>query len=158
MKNLKLIVIAFCLSGYVLAEAQEVIATGGDFHSNANGSVSSTIGQPIGETFTGTVNVLTQGFQQEKLLVTAIKELPGLTYSISAFPNPTRDLITIKVENSKDEVFSYGLYGLTGKLIQQNQFECPETEISISHLASSTYFVKIYSNQKEVKSFKIVKQ
>lgn len=158
MKKLKLILFALCLLGFKAAVAQEIFATGGDYYKNANGSVSVTIGEPIGDTFVGTVNILTQGFQQTKLAVNAIYELPGLTYSISAFPNPTKDIVTLKAENSIGVTFWYFLYDSNAKLILQNHFNNGETEISFGPLEKSTYILKIYTNQQEVKSFKIVKK
>jgi hypothetical protein len=158
MKKTLKILIAFCLFGYGALRAQEIITPSGDYFSNSNGSLSSTIGEPINETLTGSENVITQGFQQSKLTITSVNELPNLDYTITAFPNPAKEHVKIKCDSQKNENLSYELYDNSGKLLQKKQFDGSETEISFSNLKPSDYYIKIDSGQKEVKVFKIVKQ
>jgi hypothetical protein len=158
MKKTLKILIAFCLFGYGALKAQEIITPGGDYFSNSNGSLSSTIGEPINETFTGSVNVITQGFQQSKLTVFSVYETndPGL--SISAFPNPVKDYVKIIVKSEKKMSLTNDLYDNSGKLIMTRHFEGSETEISFSDLNPGIYFIKVIWKQKEVKIFKIIKK
>jgi hypothetical protein len=138
--------------------AQEIITPIGDFFTNSSGSMSSTLGEPVNETFSGSLNVLTQGFQQSKLTITSLKELPNLDYTIIAFPNPAKEYVTIKSTSKKNENLLYEIYDNSGKLLKKKQFDGSETQISFCDLKPSDYYVKVISGQKEVKVIKIVKQ
>lgn len=158
MKQILKILIAFFLFGIGTTRAQEIITPGGDYFSNSNSSMSSTIGEPISETFAGSENLITQGFQQSKLTIIAIRELPGLSRTITAFPNPAKEYVKIKTDNLEKEKLWIELYDNSGKLLQKKQFDGSETEISFSSLKPATYHIKVISGKKEVKIFKIVKQ
>lgn len=69
MKNILSLLIALSVSFSVAGQtlSPEVNASAGDFYSNANGSLSITIGETVIETFFGTNTILTQGFQQPLL-------------------------------------------------------------------------------------------
>jgi hypothetical protein len=151
------ILILYILTGFGKITAQEVLTTAGDSYTNANGSVSYTIGEPVIETFTGGNNILTQGFQQTNLLVTSIDEFPGLDYEISAFPNPAAEFVKLKIGKENIAGMQYMLYDLNGNLLIKNTLEGTETEIPFIYLSPAEYILKVSDNNKEVKSFKIVK-
>lgn len=142
---------------YGISGAQEVITTNGDYFSNSNGSLSSTIGEPITETFKGTENIITQGFEQSRLEIISINELPKSAYSVYAFPNPVKEFVTIKCDSKKNDFLLYELYDNSGKLLQKKQFDSPQTQISFRDLKPSDYYIRIFSDQLEIKAFKIVK-
>jgi hypothetical protein len=158
MKQTLKILIALFLFGYGALKAQEIITPNGDYFSNSNGSLSTTIGEPITETFTGSVNVITQGFQQSKLTVFSVFDYPEPGISISAFPNPVKDYVKIVVKTESLVSLTSNLYDNSGKLILIKQLEGSETEISFSKLNPGTYFIKIILEKKEVKIFKIIKK
>lgn len=147
----------YILIGYGKINAQEVVSSAGDSHSNANGSVSYTIGEPVIETFSGGNNILTQGFQQSNLMITAIEELPGLNFEISAFPNPATDIVKLRIGKESIAGMQYMLYDMSGNLLLRNGLEGTETEIPFSDFFPAEYILRISDNRKEVKSFKIVK-
>src|SRR5210317_1604377 len=66
MKRFSLLILAISISVGVFSQtlSPEVNASGGDYHTNANGSLSITIGETVIETFVGANSILTQGFQQ----------------------------------------------------------------------------------------------
>jgi len=161
--------IAFLLSGIAI-QAQEVVTTAGSNGETSSGSLSWTVGEPVIETITDGTNTLTQGFQQSKLTVTAVFELPGLDFTISVFPNPASDFLTVKVENNdKLTGLMYYLYNINGKLLLLKQIEGNETTISMIHFKPSTYILKVYyagrngptmvtKDNKEIKTFIIIKK
>jgi len=151
------ILILYILTGFGKIIAQEVITTAGDSYSNANGSVSYTVGEPVIETFTGGNNILTQGFQQTNLTVTAIDELTGLNFEISAFPNPATDIVKLRIGKESFVGMQYRIYDMNGNLVMQNRLEGIETEIPFKDLSPAEYILKVNDNSKEVKSFKIAK-
>ena len=65
MKNLRKVLIAFCLFGYGTAiQAQEAVAAAGGEATGSGGTVSYTIGQINYTTNTGAGGTITQGVQQ----------------------------------------------------------------------------------------------
>jgi len=159
-KPLKISFIAigcFILTGYGTINAQELISTAGNSHSNTNGSISYTIGEPVIETFAGANNILTQGFQQSNLVVTAIDELPGLDFEISAFPNPATEIVKLRIGKESAIGMQYMLYDMNGNLLMKNRLEGTETKIPFSDLSAAEYILIVSNQDKELKSFRIVK-
>ena len=145
-------------------QAQESVnATGGDA-SGSGGSASYSVGQVAYQTQTGTNGSVAEGVQQpyEILVVTGFEEAKGINLSISAYPNPTTDYITLiiddNVQTSHDlSQLSFQLYDMNGKLLQSEKITGNQTSIVMSNLVSATYFLKVISGSKSVKEFKIIK-
>ncbi len=152
---LLLLLTALCAT---LLQAQEVIATSGDYYENTSGSLSWTISESVSETFENTNNILTQGFHQSRLTVTSINEITGPDFVINAFPNPAAEFVTLKVDSKKTENLWYKLFDINGELLLHKKVKSNETEIPFSSYAHSTYFVKVLDNSKVLKIFKIVKK
>lgn len=102
---------------------------------------------------------MTQGVQQpyEIFVVTGIEEETGINLMCSLYPNPATNFLTLKFENCDIENLSYGLYDVNGKLLENKIIEGNETSIIMSILTPAAYFLKVIQNNKEVKTFKIVK-
>jgi len=98
-KKLKLSVILLLGLGLTGLQAQTSInATDGNA-SGSGGSVSYSVGQVVYTTNTGTTGSVAQGVQQpfEILVVTGLEEAKGINLSVSAYPNPTTDYLTLEV-------------------------------------------------------------
>jgi len=143
--------------------AQEATTTaGGEASSGGGGTVSYTVGQVVYTTNTGTNGSVAQGVQQpfEISVVTGIEEAKGITLQCSAYPNPTTDFLTLKVDASTSlsiQSMEYQLFDINGKLLENKKVEDDETSIVMSNLVPATYFLKIIQNNKEIKTFKIIK-
>jgi len=137
--------------------AQQVVATAGATSQTASGGISYTIGEIVTETFTASGTTLTQGFQQTKLVITAINVITDLGYTIEAFPNPATDFVKLSVSSDKVKGLRYVLYDINGKTIAIKQLESTETSVPFSGLSCASYILKVFNGQKEVKSFKIIK-
>ena len=158
-KRLKLSAILLLGLGLTGLQAQtSVNATGGDA-SGSGGSASYSVGQVVYITNTGTNGSVAQGVQQpfEISVVTAIEEAKGINLSVSAYPNPTTDYLTLSIEELEISNVSYQLYDMNGKLIQSEKIIGNQTSIVMSNLVPATYFVKVIQGNKEVKTFKIIK-
>lgn len=138
--------------------AQQVISSTGGNGSNGAGSMSYTLGELVIDTQTSGSNALTQGFHQPKLTITAISELPGPSFSITAFPNPASDLVTLKAEKGETEKLGYALLDFQGKLLFKGNLLNGEVQIPFSTLPAATYILKIVKEGKDIKTMKIVKQ
>ncbi|MFA5818661.1 MAG: T9SS type A sorting domain-containing protein [Bacteroidales bacterium] len=155
MRTILLFLIVTCCSRLL---AQQVVATAGSTLGNANGSISYTIGEGVTQTLTKGDKTLTQGFHQTIVTVNAISELKDLEFSISVFPNPTSDVLTLKVDKENVWGFQYLLFDMNGKLISRKNLESAETNVPVDQLTEGFYIIKVQDGTKELKMFKIIKQ
>jgi hypothetical protein len=158
-KKLKLSAVLLLGLGLTGLQAQtSVNATGGNA-SGSGGSASYSVGQVVYTTHTGTSGSVEQGVQQpfEISVVTGIEEAKGINLSVTAYPNPTTDYLQLKVESEKLKDLSFQLYDMNGKLLQSEKITGNQTSIAMSSLVPATYFVKVIQGNKEVKTFKIIK-
>lgn len=74
-----------------------------------------------------------------------------LSFSMSVFPNPSKDLINIKFNKVKNSPL-ISIFDVTGKLIQKNQFNGTFTqlELPIHNLTKGTYFRGLEEGQKQL--------
>ncbi len=90
-------------------------------------------------------------------VVTAIEESKGINLKVSAYPNPTIDYLTLSVADFDATKLSYQLYDIGGKLLRSEKITSTQTSIVMSNLLPATYFVKIIGSNKELITFKIIK-
>jgi len=135
---------------------QVLSASGGDA-TGIGGSVAYSVGQIVYTTSTGTTGSVAQGVEQAyEIYSVGIKET-SLNISLSIFPNPTSDFLTLKVEDYNNEALSYNLIDEQGKLILSEQITNQETQVSMSVLARGSYFINIVQSNKKIQTFKIIK-
>lgn len=161
-KRLKLSAVLLLGLGLTGLQAQESVPATGGNASGSGGSASYSIGQMVYTTNTGTNGSVAQGVQQpyEISVITGIEEAKGISLNCSAYPNPTIEFITLKVDASATlsiQLLSYQLYDISGKLLENKKIEGNETSIVMSNLVPASYFVKVIQGNKEVKTFKIIK-
>jgi hypothetical protein len=145
------------MSSIMLMAQKGTVASGGNA-LGTGGSASYSIGQTDYITASGAGGTITQGIQQpyEIYVITGI-ETYGINLSLSVYPNPTTDLVTLSVKNTSTEKMSYILSDVQGKIIRKEKLTDNETSIFMADLRKSTYLVKVLNNNKEVKTFKIIK-
>jgi hypothetical protein len=160
MKKPFISIIIFCLFGYVTSlQAQSTIPASGGNASGGGGTVSYTVGQIVYTTNTGTNGTSAQGVQQpyEISVVTSVENDEEVTLECSVYPNPTTDFLTLKIINCDKEKLSYKLYDINGNLIENQNVTGKETQITMENRVSGTYFIKVTDNNKDLKTFKIIK-
>ena len=159
-KNVKLITALMFGLGLTGLQAQNAIpASGGDVISSG-GSVSYTIGQVVYTTSTSVSNGSVAGGVQQPFEISVISgfdEAKSITLQCTAFPNPTTDYFTLKVIDYQLTTLNFQLYDINGKLIETKKVESNETTLDIKNLVPAIYFLKITDNNKELKTFKIIK-
>jgi hypothetical protein len=158
-KKLKLSAVLLLGLGLTGLQAQTSInATGGNA-SGSGGSVSYSVGQVVYTTNTGTNGSVAEGVQQpfEISVVTAIEEAKGINLSVTAYPNPTTNYLTLEVPDFQLFPFTFHLYDMNGKLLQNEKITGNQTSIVMSNLVPANYFVKVIQENKEIKTFKIIK-
>ena len=160
MKKFNFALVAFCLFGFGIAiRAQNAIPASGGNATGSSGSVSYTVGQVLYNTISGTNGTVAQGVQQpyEISVITAIKNAEEINLQCIVYPNPTRGIVKLVIRTKDFDNLRFQLYDLNGIRIQDKKIESEETEILMDSLLPSTYFLKILSSNKEVKTFKIIK-
>jgi hypothetical protein len=143
--------------GITLQAQQANTASGGDA-SGIGGTVAYSIGQVVYITNSNVSGTLSQGVQQAyEIFTLGIKE-SELNISLSAFPNPTSDNLTLQIKNYNNEKLSYQLFDMQGKLLNNEQITGQQTQINIESYPIATYFVHVRNQEnKHVSSFKFIK-
>ena len=158
MKNNTLLILSFLFSFSLNAQTshQVLSATGGDA-TGSGGSVAFSVGQIVYTTSTGTTGSVAQGVEQAyEISSVGIKET-ALNISLSVFPNPTSDYLTLKVEDYNNEALSYHLIDEQGKLVLNEQITNQDTQVAMSTLARGIYFINVLQANKKIQTFKIIK-
>jgi hypothetical protein len=136
-------------------------AAGGNA-SGSGGSISYSVGQIDYRTKSGTGGVITEGVQQPyeiTEITTGINE-PTNTSSFSAvaFPNPTSGTVELQISSSTgSDQFTYELFDINGNSIKQGSITGNTARINMASLSGGTYFLRVVSSDKAVKTFRIIK-
>ena len=161
MKQLKLKLIALLLFGFSLTglQAQEAFSASGGEAAGSGGSVSYSVGQLVNTTNYGENGSVAQGVQQpyEISIIVGLEEAKGIELKCSAYPNPTTDLLKLKIENYDLDDLTYFLFSMNGNLLEHHKIIERETSIPMISYLRGTYILKVVSNNKEAKTFTIIK-
>lgn len=157
MKQLILNIVFLLFSTQVLFSQETVLSAGRDANGSG-GSASYSVGQVVYITNFGVSASIAQGVQQpyEISIISEVIE-SNIYIGITAYPNPTRDFLTLKIENLDLRNLSYEIYNIEGKLVDNNLIKNKLNLIKISSLPKSIYFLKVLENEQAVKTFKIIK-
>jgi hypothetical protein len=148
--------IGFLSAGFAQAQ-QSANAAGGDA-TGSGGSVAYSVGQVVYTANNGPTGTVSQGVQQAyEIFLIGINETE-LNNSLSVFPNPIVDNLTLQISDYNNEKLSYRLFDLQGKLLSKGQIIDQQTQIKTASLPPATYFIEVLNQEnKQVQSFKIIK-
>jgi len=137
--------------------AQQTIATSGSNATGSGGLVSYTIGQVFYTTYTATAGSVAQGVQQAFDFSTLGIENNLINLALIAFPNPTSNMLTLKVKEYSLDNMYFQLYDIQGRILVHKKINTEATQIPMQNLAPATYFLRIANQNKILKIFKIIK-
>jgi hypothetical protein len=128
--------------------------------SNTANTVSTTVTPTITSNYTVTVsNGTCTANATVSVTVNACIGIEELSSNgISIYPNPTIDKLNIAINADLVSITSVSIYDALGKLVMTEKLNTELTTIRTSNLDSGVYFVKITSNNREIKIGKLVKQ
>ncbi|MBR5984481.1 MAG: T9SS type A sorting domain-containing protein [Bacteroidales bacterium] len=153
--------ILFCvLMTSIGAYAQSAVSASGGESLGSGGTACYTIGQTFYSANVGTNGQVSEGVQQayEIYDVTEVQNPIALGISLSVFPNPTNDFLTLRIDGDYIDGLDCTMYDISGKEIMEWQISSSETNIDMQSLPSATYFVRVTKEKNEVKTFKVVKK
>ena len=119
----------------------EVMATAGAHFAIPSIQISWTLGEPITQTLTNSSAQLTQGFQQSNISVVGTSDY-DFSYSVSAFPNPTIDVVRIVLSDNVSEG-SLSIVDPTGKTILVKDITESEFQLDFAGYAQGTYLLNL---------------
>lgn len=145
----------FCFG---IIRAQESVNSGGNDAFGTGGSMAYTFGQVAYTNQEGTSGIVQQGVQHayEIYSIGVINE--ELSYSLTLFPNPTVDAVTLKINEEFPENLRLELFDLNGKKVMNKQITDSLTLIDMSGFAPSVYILHVINSSQKVQSFKIIKK
>ncbi|RYZ33258.1 MAG: T9SS type A sorting domain-containing protein, partial [Sphingobacteriales bacterium] len=94
-------------------------------------------------------------FNYSQIVTATVKDANA--FSIEAFPNPVKDVVTVKVYGSAGANATVSLTDVTGKVIRVAEIKGQTASFDMNSLASGFYLIK-YSDNIRNESIKISKQ
>ena len=152
-----ILVIMLFLNGITLNAQESVTAAGGNAESNS-GSVSYSVGLVVYTTTIEADGSVARGLQHAYEIYSLDVDEMIKNISLSVFPNPTSDFLTLRIPDDNIEKISYQLYDLTGNLIESRSIHSDQSLIDMSKLSSAVYFIHILKGNERIQSFKVIKK
>ena len=136
---------------------QNTVTTGSDA-STTDGSISYSIGQIDYISSSNANTFINQGVQQPFEIVTLSgNEIKDIQISAEVYPNPSVNHLIISLQNYNYENLYYRLFDIRGREIIGDKIANSETIVNMQPYASAAYILKLVENNKEIKTFKILK-
>lgn len=147
-----------CLAAPLFIKAQETVSSAGGNATGSGGNVSYSIGQVFYNYESGLTESVQKGVQQPyEISNIASTEAVSPSYTCELYPIPSTNFIELKTGSEMPVDLSYEVYDLSGKIIMSQQVNSLLTVIPIENIPASVYFLKVINKQKEIRTFKIIK-
>ena len=155
MKKIITLIIFGC--SIISIQAQQTTVSAGGDASGIGGTFSYSIGQVVYTYNYGTDVIVAQGVQQPFEISILGLDNYHINLVMQTYPNPTKDYLVLNVHALDLSNMIFQLYDVNGRLIETRTMFSPIETICMMNLPSSVYVLKVINNNKEVKSFKIIK-
>ena len=166
-RTIALLIVGILLTGF--AKAQVSTNASGGNAEGIGGTINYSIGQMTYSTYSGISGNIAQGVQHAYEIFPIKPEQTYSKISVSIFPNPTEDYLTLDVSDFKNEKLLYQLYDMEGRLLQYGVIISNQTILEMKSLAAAVYIVKVYAtgengryeindSKENIKVFKIIKK
>ncbi|EAQ41062.1 T9SS type A sorting domain-containing protein [Polaribacter sp. MED152] len=154
----KKILLLFILSFSISTFSQTTNSSSGGT-ATGNGSATYTVGQTIYTTNIGNNGSVSQGIQQSlEIFVLSNKDFKELNLNAFTYPNPTKDKITLEISNVDLQNLSYVMYDIKGRTLLKGVIKGKSTNIMMKDYAAGVYLLKVNQQNKELKTFKVIKK
>jgi hypothetical protein len=173
MRKFTLSLCMFFACGVIQAQTSiqlspNVISSSGGFFENSAGKLSYTVGEmTMVQTFTGTNNILTQGFQQAFDYGVAVQEPTKDNVTFGIYPNPSSGHVYIVLNAKTNTIVDLRLIDAVGKTVASDHFNHSAGVNSYSYnwnnLSNGMYMIEVTStdpltnrSQKSMKKINII--
>ena len=141
-----------------LLKAQTAVLVTGSTASGADGSVSYSVGQAAYSQKGANLEVM-EGVQHAyEITILDVDDESVLEKNILLYPNPVRDFLNVDFGNESYQNSSYSLYDAQGKLLKAGKLAQKKTELNMTTLPASVYIIQIFQDNRDIKTFKIIKK
>ncbi len=140
--------------------AQTSVNSSGGNSSGTEGSVSYSVGQVVNNICSGSSGSVHEGIQLPwEISVISGVERTDINLNLVAYPNPTTNDLFLTLDRL-EQVSStyYAVFDNAGKMLSNNKIIDRSTTISMRGLPIGIYYLKIFQNEKDIKTFKIIKK
>jgi hypothetical protein len=147
---------------YAQSNAPQSVNSSGAKMSQSNGSLSFTVGELVVLNLTDSEgNILGGGFTAGATLTTlSIQETDASVLDVSVFPNPTSDLVNIRINHSSIEQVVVCITDLQGKEVYNGKYAGISNTFGINTAAyaTGTYVLSLKNlNNQVLGTYKIIK-
>lgn len=146
------------LAAFPLAAQQHTVASGGEA-SGIGGTVSFTVGQIETTTASDASASVAEGVQQpyEISLSTGLEE-SSADFSVQVYPNPSSNEIMVCTDRQDRSGLRCRLVDMNGKLLGEQQMLASPVIFPVQALASGTYRITVYDQNKILTAFTVIKK
>ena len=158
--NYYLFILFLTSISFVKSYSQESVTASGGNATGTGGTASYSIGQTTFTSQTSSGGLITLGVQQPYEIVTLGNEdFAKINLVMSAYPNPTIDVLHLMVGDDKWTDLSFQLFDMNGKTVSKLQkMTTSKTSVSMQELQRGIYFLTITNGLNTIKIFKIIKK
>ena len=150
----KKIFTTMAIAAAVASFGQNAISAAG-FEATGDGTLSATIGQTAFVAVANENGSISQGVQQAYEITTETG-IDVTEIQLSAFPNPTSDVLNLTIDGDFGEV-TYSLFNNSSALLAKGTANGPKSQIQMGAFKPGLYFLDVKAEGKTVKRFKVVK-
>ena len=102
---------------------------------------------------------LTQTDKDGKFSLSQIERvnIGSLEFTATASPNPTRDIVQLRINGTINKNMSYLIADLNGKILLKSPISNAIHSINLGNFSNGVYIIKINEGEKTVQSFRIIK-
>ena len=154
-KIISLIIFVYAITSI---QAQQTTASAGGDASGIGGTFSYSIGQVVYTYIYGSDVIVAEGVQQPYEISTILDfDTYEINLMIKTYPNPTKDYLVLNLNTVDFSNLLFELYDLNGRLIKRRNIASSTETIYMEYLPNAHYLLKINNKNKEIKTFKIIK-
>ena len=135
----------------------ELVSSAGDSFNNTSYQLDWSVGECLTATHSSGSYVLTQGLHQSSYNITAVEDLRS-EIEMTVSPNPTSDLVSLKVESLQVESMQYTITDLSGKVLANGEILSTLQTLNFTNYSAGTYLISVSQNNQLIKSFQIIKK
>lgn len=154
---MKLFYLLVLFSFFNIAEAQYQFVTAGGTANGSGGTATSSFGLPLYTHQRNSATVILQGNQQPYEFFSVSYKALSASDAIKVYPNPAQNYFYIETNSTSELDFSYRLYALDGKLIEEGNFSESIQPVFVKELAPGMYHLLVSKAGELILSSKIIK-